>query len=227
MALVFSNQRLVNSLVKKISQVERETLDALRDGRVEQEPALTDRLLGSMEHVLNRKPVAGVRWTVKTLTDRGRGSQESVFGADFMAALELSLDGYLVAKGFLAQSKLIEPSQAFSKKEVTRLKDQCEKMLSFSPASFVFLYSQQSGIVVVPAAEVLASRNCNPHELTSKKMASFYREHFECFIGDRGIRKTTPQGLDDLRQRQELNELRQRYEAKRLVLLSGSEGDES
>jgi hypothetical protein len=215
---VFSNQRLVNSLVKKISQVERETLDALRDGRVEQEPALTDRLLGSMEHVLNRKPVAGVRWTVKTLTDRGRGSQESVFGADFMAALELSLDGYQVAKGFLAQSKLIEPSQAFSKQEVTRLKDQYKQMLSFSPASFVFLYSQQSGIVVVPATEVLASRNCNPHELTSKKMASFYREHFECFIGDREIRKTTPQGL---------KELRQRYEAKRLVLLSGSEGDES
>jgi hypothetical protein len=215
---VFSNQRLVNNLVKKISQVERETLDALRDGRVEQEPALTDRLLGSMEHVLNGKRVAGVRWTVKTLTDRGRGSQESVFGADFMAALELSLDGYQVAKGFLAQSKLIEPSQTFSKQEVTRLKDQCKHMLSFSPASFVFLYSQQSGIVVVPATEVLASRDCNPHELTSKKMASFYRDHFECFIGDRGIRKTTPQGLD---------ELRQRYEAKRLVLLYGSEGDES
>lgn len=215
---MFSNQRLVNNLVKKISQVERETLDALRDGRVEQEPALTDRLLGSMEHVLNGKRVAGVRWTVKTLTDRGRGSQESVFGADFMAALELSLDGYQVAKGFLAQSKLIEPSQTFSKQEVTRLKDQCKHMLSFSPASFVFLYSQQSGIVVVPATEVLASRDCNPHELTSKKMASFYRDHFECFIGDRGIRKTTPQGLD---------ELRQRYEAKRLVLLYGSEGDES
>jgi hypothetical protein len=215
---VFANQRLVNSLVKKISQVERETLDALRDGRVEQEPALTDRLLGSMEHVLNGKRVAGVRWTVKTLTDRGRGSQESVFGADFMAALELSLDGYQVAKGFLAQSKLIEPSQTFSKREVTRLKDQCKQMLSFSPDSFVFLYSQQSGIVVVPATEVLASRDCNPHELTSKKMASFYREHFECFIGDRGIRRATPQGLD---------ELRQRYEARRVVLLYGSEGDES
>jgi hypothetical protein len=215
---VFSNQRLIKNLVKKISQVERETLDALRDGRVEQEAALTDRLLGSMEHVLNRKQIAGVRWTVKTLTDRGRGSQESVFGADFMAALELSLDGYQVAKGFLAQSKLIEPSQTFSQQEVTRLRDQCKQMLSFSPASFVFLYSQHSGIVVVPAAEVLASRDCNPHELTSKNMASFYREHFECFIGDHQIRKATPQGLD---------ELRQRYEARRLVLLSGSEEDET
>ena len=215
---MFTNKRLVNSLVKKIGQVELETLDALREGRVEQEPALTDRLLGSMEGVLNNKRVAGVKWTVKTLTDRGGGSQESVFGADFMAALELSLDGYNVRKGFLVQSKLVEPSQNFSQAEFARLKDQCKKMLAFSPASFVFLYSQQSGIVVVPATEILASRDCNPHELTSKKMVNFYREHFECFIGDRGIHRANPQGLEDLRQR---------YEAQRLVLLYGSEGDES
>lgn len=44
---MFANQRLVRSLVNKIRQVERETLDALRDGRVEQEPAFTDRLLGA------------------------------------------------------------------------------------------------------------------------------------------------------------------------------------
>ena len=112
------------------------------------------------------------------MTDRGRGSQESVFGADFMAALELSLDGYQVAKGFLAQSKFVEPSQTFSKREVTRLKDQCKQMLSFSPASFVFLYSQQSGIVVVPATEILASRDCNPHELTSKKNGKFLSRAF-------------------------------------------------
>jgi hypothetical protein len=216
---VFSNQRLVNSLVKKISQVESETLDALRTGRIEQEPALTDRLLGSMEHVLNGKRVAGVKWTVKTLTDRGRGSQEHVFGADFMAALELSLDGYQVAKGFLAQSKLIEPSQPFSKQEVTRLKDQCKQMLSFSQESFVFLYSQQSGIVVVRAKDVLDSQDCNPHELKrQQKMANFYREHFECRIGDLEIRRATPQGL---------NELRQKYEAKKLVLLYGTQGNES
>lgn len=171
-----------------------------------------------MENVLDGKLVAGVRWTVKTLTDRGRGSQESEFGADFMAALELSVGEDHVRKGFLVQSKLVEPSQTFSKAEFARLKDQCKKMLAFSPASFVFLYSKESDIVVVRAKDILKSPDCNPHELTSKKMVNFYREHFECFIGDRGIHRANPQGLEDLRQR---------YEAKRLVLLYGSEGDES
>ncbi|GCL35085.1 hypothetical protein SR1949_01770 [Sphaerospermopsis reniformis] len=215
---MFNNKKLVKSLVKKIAQVERETLEAFRDGRVEQEPALTDRLLGKMESVLNNKRIAGIKWTVKTLTDRGGRSQESIFGADFMAALELSMDGFHIRKGFLVQSKLVEPSHTFTKREFAILKDQCKKMLDFSPASFVFLYSQQSGIVVVPATEILASRECNPHELTSKTMAAFYQEHFECFIGDPGIRRANPQGLEDLRQR---------YEAERLVLFYGSEGDES
>ncbi|MBD1838533.1 hypothetical protein H6F78_09185 [Coleofasciculus sp. FACHB-64] len=215
---MFANKKLINSLVSKIGKIEKETLAAMRDGRVEQEPAITDRLLGVMEYVLNGQTTAGVKWTVKTLTDRGRGSQESEFGADFLAALELSLDGYQVAKGFLAQSKLVEPSQTFNSNEVNRLKEQCEKMLSHSSASFVFLYSQQSGIVIVPALEVLAARDCNPHELISRPMKKFYQEHFECFIGDRDIRCATPNALEGLRTR---------YQARQLVFLSGSQENES
>ena len=214
---MFANTKLISSLVSKIGKIEKETLTALRDGRVEQEQAITDRLLGVMEHVLNGETIAGVKWTVKTLTDRGRGSQESEFGADFLAALELSLDGYQVAKGFLAQSKLVEPSQAFGSNEVKRLKEQCEKMLSHCSASFVFLYSQQSGIVVVPAIEVIAARDCNPHELISRSMKKFYEEHFQCFIGDREIRSANPIALE---------ELRNRYEARKLVVLSGSRENE-
>ncbi|MEH2133816.1 MAG: hypothetical protein V7K86_25040 [Nostoc sp.] len=212
--MMFANKKLIANLVSHIGKVEKKTLEAMRDGRIEQEPAITDRLLGVMEHVLNDKTTTGVRWTVKTLTDRGRGSQENEFGADFLAALELELEGYRIAKGFLAQSKRIEPSQTFSREEFYRLQEQCRKMLSHSSASFVFLYSK-SGIVVVPAIEILTARDCNPHELISKPMKKFYQEHFECFIGDQNIRSANPQALEELRN------LRNRYEAKRLVILHG------
>lgn len=135
----------------------------------------------------------------------------------FLAALELSLDGYQVAKGFLAQSKLVEPSQNFGSNEVKRLKGRCEKILSYSSASFVFLYSQQSGIVVVPAIEVIAARDCNPHDLISRSMKNFYKEHFECFIGDQEIRSANSRALE---------ELRNRYEARKLLVLSGSRENE-
>lgn len=209
---MFSNKKLVRSLVAKMRKVERDTLDSLRAGRVEQEPAVTDRLLGVLEHVLNRQMIGGVTWTAKTLTDRGRGSQESQFGADFMAVFRASLPDFEVAKGFLAQSKLLEPGESFSSTEAKKLKDQCERMLNYSPASFVFVYSQQSGIVVVPAGDVLAARDCNPHELTSLSMGKFYEQHFECFIGDHSIKSANPSGLEALRER---------AAARKLFLLSG------
>jgi len=209
---VFANKKLVSGLVSRIRKVERETLAILRLGRVEQEPALTDRLLGVMEHVLNGETIGGVTWVAKTLTDRGRGSQESEFGADFLAVFRASLSDFNIAKGFLGQSKLIEPSQSLSSSEAERLRTQCERMLAHSPASYVFLYSQQSGIVVVPASDVVAARGCNPHELTAKPMAKFYEEHYECFIGDTSIQSADPAGLEALRDR---------YVARRLFLLSG------
>ncbi len=44
----------------KIGKIEKETLDVLRNGRVEQEQAMTDRLLGVMDYVLNGETTAGV-----------------------------------------------------------------------------------------------------------------------------------------------------------------------
>jgi hypothetical protein len=196
---VFRNKKLVRGLVAKIRKAERLCLEALQNGRIEHEPTLTDRLLGSMELALNGERIGGVRWAAKTLTDRTTNSQESEFGADFMAVFQASPPDFEIAKGFLAQGKRLEPGQSFARAEARRLKDQCEKMLSHSAASYVFIYSQQSGILVVPATEVVAARDCNPHELTAMPMGKFYEHHFECFIGDRAIDSPTPAGLAELR----------------------------
>jgi hypothetical protein len=209
---VFNKQKLVSRLLAKISEAEKETLADLISERIEQEPAVTDRLLGVMQYLLNGQTIAGVRWRAKTLTDRGRGSQESNYGADFLATLELDLEGYQVKKGFLAQAKLIEPSESFGNANFEKMREQCEKMLKLSSASYVFLYSQQSGISVIPAIEVLEARSCNPHELTSRSMRQFYKEHFECFVGDRAIQSATPQAL---------RELSDRFDARAAILISG------
>lgn len=209
---MFKNRKLIRGLVAKVTKAEGYVLDAFEQGRVEQEPALTDRLLASLEHQLDGSHIGGVTWTAKTLKDRGAGSQESEFGADFMAVFHASLPDFEVTKGFLAQSKILEPSQAFPASDAQRLKDQCEKMLDHSPASYVFLYSQQSGVLVVPAVDIVAARNSNPHELNAMPMGKFYEKHFECFIGDRAIRAASPTVLNDLRAK---------FQARKLFLLSG------
>ena len=209
---MFANKKLVRGLVTQARRAERATLEALRYGRVEQEPAFTDRLLGALEHMLNGRTIGGIRWTAKTFTDRGRHSQESRTGADFMEAFQVDLHDFHVAKGFLAQAKLVEPTDGFPSSEAVRLKEQCEKMLAHSPAAYVFLYSQQSGVMVVPAVEIVAARDCNPHELTAQPMAKFFESHFECFIGDHHI-----QGAD----RTSVDQLRERFDARTIFVLKG------
>ena len=75
---------------------------------------------------------------------------------------------------------------------------QCERMLSISPCSYVFLYSTQVGVQVLPAISVAGARHCNPHELTSQAIKPFFFDHFECFIGDRGLAITKARGVQGL-----------------------------
>ena len=172
------------------------SVDALREGRVEQEPAMTDRMLGAIEESLRNFQRKGIRWSAKTLTDRGRGSQESRYGADFMGVLNIALPEFAVSKGFLAQAKLVRNGSSGDLEELT---EQCKKMLHLSPDSFVFLYGRD-GVRVVPAISVVGAK-VDPLELYSRSAQRFFEEHFECFIGDGNIQSATPTTLDVMRDR--------------------------
>ena len=80
------------------------------------------------------------------------------------------------------------------------MENQCHDMLAISPESFVFLYSVEQ-IKVVPAISVISSGRKNPHELYSRRVARFYEEHFECFIGDHQINAPKIEVLAELRER--------------------------
>jgi hypothetical protein len=174
------------------------TTEALRDDRVEQEPAFTDRMLGRIEHAMDGLTTKGVRWTAKTLTDHGPGAQERDYGADFIGVLSIVIQGYRVTKGFLAQAKRVDALGRQS--EVRRLLEQCQRMLDLSPASFVWLYSRE-GISVVPATAVTAAGGEDLEGLYSRSASRFFEEHFECFIGDPRIQAPNIRVLQGLRER--------------------------
>lgn len=206
---------IIREVAKVVSDAAEGTIEALNHGRIEQEPQFTDRMLGRIEHAIEGYQTKGVIWRAKTLTDRGRGSQESIYGADFMGVFDLSIRGYAVRKGFLAQAKLVEPDGDISPQEYNRMREQCGNMLNLSPASFVFLYSREL-INVVPAISVVASDPINPHDLYSRRLNRFYEEHFASFIGDKDL--STP----DIRT---LEKLMNRYNARNALALLASNED--
>ena len=181
---------IVREAAARVGKAVEDSLEALREGRVEQEPAFTDRMLGAIEAAMRDYRTKGVLWTAKTLTDRGRNSQERQHGADFAGVLSINVPQFKVSKGFLAQAKMIEPGAWMSSAEFDRMKDQCDRMLSRTPDSYVYLYSRW-GVTVVPALSVVSSGIRNPHELYSRSISRFYEEHFESFIGDRRLNAAT------------------------------------
>jgi hypothetical protein len=181
---------------------------ALQEGRIEQEPAMTDRMLGAIEESLKNYTNKGIRWSAKTLTDRGPGAQEAKCGADFMGVLKIAIPGFSISKGFLAQAKLVRNGKSG---DLAELRQQCEKMLNLSPASFVFLYGRE-GVRVVPAISVAGSK-VDPLRLYDRSAQRFFEDHLECFIGDRNIQSPTAKALDALRDR---------FNARSAILLHAS-----
>jgi len=193
---MFTYYRAVRKASARIAEAAQYTIGAFQAGRVEQEPAITDRMLTRIETSLNGVDIGGIQWTAKTLTDRGKRSQESQYGADFLGTLNIDLPDFKVQKGFLAQSKILERLDSAG---VSDLKRQCEKMLNHSPASYVFLYSKET-IEIVPAVSVLGSK-WHPDHLYKRSLQRFFEEHLECFIGDRSIKTASPETLSALSDR--------------------------
>jgi hypothetical protein len=201
----------VRQAARRIAEAADHTVEALRHGQIEQEPAMTDRMLGAIEEAMRDFIANGIRWSAKTLTDRGRRAQEPRVGADFLGVVNITLPEFSGSKGFLAQAKMVHSGRV---NDVAALRRQCEKMLSLTPDSFVFLYSYD-GIRIVPAISVIAAK-IDPVFLYSRSPQRFFEEHLECFIGDRAIESPTPSALE---------RLRQRYKARNALLLTGERQD--
>lgn len=188
--------KAVRQGAQRIAEAIDYSVEALRNGQIEQEPAMTEKMTTAIERSLTNYRHNGIRWRAKSLTDRGVGSQESKYGADFMGVLNIALPEFQISKGFLAQAKLIREGRTV---DLDELKQQCEKMLRLSPDSFVFLYAA-SGVRVVPAISVVGSK-WEPQYLYSRSAERFFEEHLECFIGDRNINAPTPDMLIELQKR--------------------------
>lgn len=186
--------RTVREVSNQIAQAIDRSVAALKEGRVEHEPAMTDRMLGAIEQSMDGFEAKGIRWSAKTLTDRGPKSQESKYGADFMGVLNVNLPDFKISKGFLAQAKLDSRSA-----NPTDLKSQCQRMLKLSADSFVFLYGVE-GVRVYPATSVVAAEG-SVTDLYSRSAQRFFEEHLQCFIGDPEIKTPTPATLTSLQEK--------------------------
>jgi len=135
---MFKSNKLASTFSRKISAAARLAIEDITNGRAQQEPNITDRLIAYIQSEVQRANRPGLTWSAMIRTDRGPGSQERKYGADLVDSLEIRLGGFEVRKGFLAQAKKVDPNERYPSQEYQRLKSQCEDMLRLSAASYVF-----------------------------------------------------------------------------------------
>jgi hypothetical protein len=202
--LMLKYRRIIQDSARRIAAAAKHTVDEYTVAHVEHEPEFTGVMLGGMKEAMHGYITRGVKWTAKILTSQGPNAQENTFGADFMGVVEFDLPEYRVKKGFLAQAKRIEQHQHVTPGEWNRMAQQCQQMLAITPESLLFVYAR-SGIIIVPALTIAsATAPTNPHDFYSRNAPTFYRDHFECFVGDRAISSADIATLERLRARNSL-----------------------
>jgi hypothetical protein len=191
----------IASATSLIERAEKTVLNEIKLRRVQDEEPITDRLIGAITQLFNDHVHEGVRWSAKTLTSHKRNAEETRFGADLLGVLNVDLKDYSVHKGFLVQAKYLRHSETIGTSEFDRLKEQCRKMLNNTGAAYVFLYRSR-GITVLPALAVTSLSD--PQKFATLKrlrLTQFFKDHFNCFVGDQTLNSSTDDALKTLRDR--------------------------
>lgn len=105
-------ENVIEEVTGRVSKSVDRVLTDQKEGRIETEPSLTDRLLANIERdfedqqfPLNNQTI---RLRARTLRDRGRNAPEHIYGADLTTVLSVDIKDYKINKGVLAQSKSID-----------------------------------------------------------------------------------------------------------------------
>ena len=206
----------VHGIVKPSSRLVAEAVQRVAedcaDGRIQEEPDFTSRMLQAIQERLNGRTFKGVLWQSLVTTSHGPNAQERATEADFMGVLSIDLPAYHVHKGFLAQAKRAD---RLCRQEMRRLQDQCEHMLRLTPASYVFLYTN-GDVRVLPAISVLSADVTSLTGLYSQSIQRFFELHLESFIGDRSLSRASAD---------QLGGLLEEYRVKHILYLAAKQGE--
>lgn len=157
-----------------------------RDELVTDEDDLTGVLLGNLDAELQGK-IGGLTWNSSILRHRkGKAAQEKRIGADILIHVVLATQNRSYSKGVLIQAKRCDKDALLTVKAHTELHDQCTKMVSVSPSSFVFDYTR-SGVRCGSAVRIAGSANRALYEECTWTSYRFFQELFRCPIGDPAI----------------------------------------
>ena len=97
----------LNDYKQIIKKSKEEILESYREGKISIENSITDRLLQNIEKSINSMSAEydDFQISARTFSDKGEGSSEKKYGADFCIVLNCDTKEIKIDKGFLVQAK--------------------------------------------------------------------------------------------------------------------------
>lgn len=169
------------------------TTEKLRRSRVDEDD-LTGILVGRLEAALDGT-IGGLEFKSNVLRHRrGKADEERRFGADLLLHVVMDTPTQKYSKGVLIQAKKVGPNRNMSSKERRTLTEQCEKMLSITPASFVIDYGEGEARYG-SASRIAGATSHNLYAICGWTTYRFFLEFFRSPIGDTRIRSELVEDL--------------------------------
>jgi hypothetical protein len=172
----------MKKVARRAERATKRSMEKLSAGRIKHEDDLTPALVQAIEDGVNQYQVGGVSWDASILTHR-RSGEEGVFGADILIHVSLDTPQYKYSKGVLIQAKRTGPGQNLKTAQFEKLVGQCNTMLSWTPASFVFSYDSR-GLRAASATKIAGAADKALYDQCNWTAYRFFLELFRCPIGD-------------------------------------------
>ena len=126
--------------------------------------------------------VSGVRLRIVTqdISDRGSKALEKPLGADIYIGIEDLTGPARETKGLLVQAKMRKYLHSMS------LKEDCEKMLRRSKASYVWVYDER-GLKVLDAQQIVGDPDHLSPNTKQRLPSTLFSRVLKCVEGDRAL----------------------------------------
>ncbi|SDG59095.1 hypothetical protein [Thalassobaculum litoreum] len=152
-------------------------------GGVFDEPEISAYLISQLDSKMAGQ-IGGLSWSSTILRNgKGKAGEEKRIGADILLHVSVNTSTEKYSKGVLIQAKKAEPNKMVSNGVMKELGDQCQRMLSHTPSSFVMSYSIK-GFRAGSATRFSGTQSRDIHRVCTWTTYRFFLELFRCPIGD-------------------------------------------
>lgn len=184
--MVIAFDDAMKAAAKRAEAAVKDTVESYRNNEITDEDDITGFFAGALKSQLNGQ-VAGLNWSASVLRHRkGTAAEEKVLGADLFIHVSVNTPFRKYSKGVLIQAKRVAPHEAMTVNEHARLVQQCDTMLSHTPAAYVLDYAKKS-FRAAPALSIAGSQSRFLYKECNMTSYGFFLNLFKCPIGDRDM----------------------------------------